>query len=252
MRLPFPSPEDTPNPEQSRRAAEALVAIVDKALGALNKPFELQGADDDDKILAAIDRHAYEYFCLSDDEITLIDDAVDRIMPAVQPHKGTFPEIWKPADPSDRQAYATTLIRNLKDWFEDDSAIDVTLEARNQDLAILRLTLYESKGDGAYSEEENPAVGEALSRLSRQIHQPPADWRKRFRSLDVRLLQCIASIWPTIEAMHCRSRTMSQRASLSNPPDTRPAELLTVREKSIWPYSSIRMEKNTSPMSASG
>ena len=69
-------------------------------------------------MLSLVRRCSIEYFCLSDDEITLIDDAVDRIMPAVQPHKGTFPEIWKPADPSDRQAYATTLIRNLKDWYK--------------------------------------------------------------------------------------------------------------------------------------
>jgi hypothetical protein len=170
MRLPFPSPDDTPSPEQSRRAAKALVQIIDKALEALESPFKLQSGNDD--AFLEIDRLAYEYFCISDDDIILIDDAVEKLIPAAQPSQGSFPEIWKPADRADREAYASTLVRSLEDWFDDDCTVQVALEAQNPDLAIIRLTLGESRKRGAYIEEQDRSVGEVLSRLFKHIHQP--------------------------------------------------------------------------------
>lgn len=170
MRLPFPSPEDMPIPDQSRRAAKALVQSIDKAMETTDRPFELQSGDDG--VFMEIDRLAYEYFCFSDDEITLIDDAVENVIPAAQPSQGSFPDIWKPADHSDREAYASTLVHSLQDWFDDDCAVQIRLEARNADLAIMRLTLEEPGKRIAYTEESDYSVSETLSRLFEHIHQP--------------------------------------------------------------------------------
>ncbi len=55
-----------------------------------NEPFSVQV--DDIEILRTIDRLAYQYFCLSPDEIVLIDDTVEAILPALQPHERPLPE----------------------------------------------------------------------------------------------------------------------------------------------------------------
>ena len=170
LRLPFPLPGETPNPMQSEKAGAALVQIIDRALSTSDEPFALHSRQED--ISADIDRYVYQYFCLSEDEITIVDDALEQVLRAVQPSKGTYPEIWKLAERSDREAYATTLMRSLKDWFEDDSSVGVTLEAHNQDLAILCLTLHDSRRDSMYAECDDRTVGETLSRLFEHIHQP--------------------------------------------------------------------------------
>ncbi len=170
LRLPFPLPEETPNPKQSEKAGAALVQIIDNALSTFDEPFALQSSQED--IYADLDRYVYQYFCLSEDEIIIVDDALEQVLPAVQPSKGTYPEIWKLAERSDREAYASTLTRSLKGWFEDDSSVGVTLEAHNQDLAILCLTLHDSRSEGTYAEGDDRTVGEALSRLFEHIHQP--------------------------------------------------------------------------------
>jgi hypothetical protein len=70
MRLPFPDVVDLPEPERARKAAKSLVATVDKAMASSRDGFAL--ASEDDGVLVKIDELAYEYFCLSPDEITLM------------------------------------------------------------------------------------------------------------------------------------------------------------------------------------
>ena len=169
MNLPFPLPEETPNAKRSEKAGAALVQIIDDALSTLAEPFTLNSDQED--VYADLDHYVYQYFCLSEDETTIVDDALEQVLCAVQPGKGTYPDIWKLAEHSDREAYASTLMRSLKGWFDDDSAVGVVLEAHNQDLAILCLTLYDSRRDSEYTEGDDRTVGDALSRLFEDIHQ---------------------------------------------------------------------------------
>ena len=169
LRLPFPSPDDMPERRRSKSAEKALVSLLDEMIESAGGPFSLQKNERD--IFKKLDRLTYEFFCLSDEEITLIDDTVERIIPSVQPSRGSFPDIWKPANRSERQAYATTLVHSMAKWFERDCAIGVRLEARNNDLAILRLTLNE-KRNSRYIEENDKSVGDALANLFKHIHQP--------------------------------------------------------------------------------
>lgn len=168
LRLPFPSVADLPDPEKAEDAARKLVAIVDDAVKVTRKPFALENGDD--AILSKIDRLAYQYFCLSDDEIIMIDDAVERIIPAVQPHEGGYPDIWKAPTEPDRRAYATTLVASVANWLRNEGAVSPRLEACSADLAVLRLAL-----DGAstgYSEARDTSLAEVLSRISEHIRQP--------------------------------------------------------------------------------
>lgn len=170
MRIPFPEPTVLPKPQKAQRAAEALVGIVDRALKVKDRGFALTAQNDFD--FSDLDKWAYEYFCLSAEEVSLIEESIQYIFPAVQPHHGTSPAIWKTSSPTERTAYADALLSALTGWLRDERAIDVSLEAHNADLAVLRLSLRKNKTAKTYRELNNPAVRDVLGRLFENIHQP--------------------------------------------------------------------------------
>ena len=94
------------------------------------------------RLLLEIDRWAYEYFCLSEDEIILIEDMIERVLPAVQPHQGSFPDLWKAPTELERCAYATTLVRSVNDWMQSGTRLHAQLsKQRNADIGVLRLNI---------------------------------------------------------------------------------------------------------------
>jgi hypothetical protein len=170
MRLPFPDADDSPEPERARKAATGLVAIIDKARNAARGDFQLQA--DPSAVFASLDELAYEYFCLSKDEVALIEDAIRYILPAVQPHQSSFPEIWKPSTRTDRFVYASSLTASLNSWFDEDQSVQTRLQAHNADLAVLKLTLCNKGGKHDYVEEPNHDVRELLAEIFKHMHQP--------------------------------------------------------------------------------
>ena len=171
LRFPFPSPDDMPQPKRSRSAEAELVSLVDQAARSASDGFELR-AENNNGIFNEIDRAAYKFFCLSKEEITLVEDTVEGIIPAAQPHRGSMPEIWKPSNYGDRRKYADTLVRRMRDWFAGDQNVRARLEAKNEDLAILRLSLEEKPVDSRYSENNNSSVDEVMSRLFDSMREP--------------------------------------------------------------------------------
>jgi PAS domain-containing protein len=168
LRLPFPQPNDFSDKKKSANAAKQLVALVNESLLGASAPFALD--HDDQSVLTKIDRLAYEFFGLSEQEIILIEDAVEKIIPAVQPHQGNYPELWKVPTEDDRRAYAHTLISSVREWFRADGSISAHLEASSPDLGILRLSL---DGDSnEYTESKSNSVTEALAGIAEHIHQP--------------------------------------------------------------------------------
>lgn len=159
-----------PEPERARKAAKSLVSIIDRAIASSRHGFAL--VSEDYGVLETIDEHAYEYFCLSSEEITIIEDAVQFILPAVQPNQGSFPAIWKTTTKDERKLYATTLVHALEPWFEEGWTVNVRLESYNTDLAVLRLTLCAQVEKAEYKERRDNAVREVLAKLFEHIHQP--------------------------------------------------------------------------------
>ena len=170
LTLPFPSPDDMPQRERSEAAENALVALIDWMIESATESFDLR--QDERTILEKIDHLTCEFFCLSDEEIILVDDTVERIIPSIQPSRNRYPDIWEPADPKDRQSYADALVRSMAEWFDPDCSISIRLEARNDDLAVLRLTLEDGRRKVGYAEKSNGSVGAVLAKLSEHIHQP--------------------------------------------------------------------------------
>jgi hypothetical protein len=176
LRLPFPAPKDMPDRERSNSAAEALVAIIERQVQLAGQPLGPQPSERD--VLKEIDVLAYEYFCLSDEERILIEDTVEHKIPAIQPRKNACPQIWRTSTRADRRGYAETLVKTLAGWFDGNSVIQARLVARNDDLAVLRLSLTAAPSRFEYSELSLAPVEEELARLVNHIHQPlPGNFR---------------------------------------------------------------------------
>ena len=108
LRLPFPVPDDLPDPQRSRSAADALVAEIEKQVRQAREAFAPRRGER--TVLEEIDGLAYEFFCLSESERILLEDTVEHTIPAVQPNSGSVPGIWMASTPLDRRTYARTLV----------------------------------------------------------------------------------------------------------------------------------------------
>ncbi|WP_434722341.1 HsdM family class I SAM-dependent methyltransferase [Mesorhizobium sp. RIZ17] len=170
VHLPFPTADDLPEPERAQAAATKLIAIIEEEARKVDAPFVMDSSAD--MLLSEIDKWAYEFFCLSQDEIILIEDMIDRIIPAVQPHQGSFPELWKAPTETERRQYAASLIDSVSAWLQPNAQLHARLEASNADLGVLRLSLKDEFQSNIYSEESKTLVSDALSKIVQNIHQP--------------------------------------------------------------------------------
>ena len=157
--LPFPAPEETPDPQRSLSAAKGLIALIDGASGKLNNP--MQSPDLLDQMLDEIDRLACDYFALTEQEMRIVEETWKHVVPALQPRPSAFPKIWEPPSDEKRREYARVLTSALDDWTEAGSRVSVALVARSHDLAVLRLRLCSTKDWAEYTEEPNE-VGKLL------------------------------------------------------------------------------------------
>lgn len=167
LRLPFPTPYDIQQSSRAEAAGEELVSLIDDARNSVTGGFTLQS--DTHGLLRELDSLCYKYFGLGDDEIALVEDTVEKIIPSAQPHMGTSVDLWNAANEHDRRTYASTLANSLKQWFSDDVDIAVALEARNEDLALLHLRLVEAGWVEPYREHDDQDIGEAFGRLRAQV-----------------------------------------------------------------------------------
>jgi len=151
----------------ARKPAEKLIGIIDDAIDRSRRPFEL--TQDQPYLLRTIDELTYAYFGLSQDEVALIDDAVDFIIPALQPHEGHYPALWRAPDRTQRETYAETLATSLAGWFREEEGIGTHLMACSPDLSVLRLRLGTHSD---YDEDENGELTSVLGRLFEHINQP--------------------------------------------------------------------------------
>ena len=175
LKFPFPSPEDMPERGRSRSAEDALVSLIDREMKSASGAFRLRNQGN--SIFKKIDRYAYEFFCLSDEEITLVEDTVEKIIPAVQPRRSSFPDIWKPASSNDRRMYADALVREMNKWFDDGLTVRARLEACNEDLSVLRLSLHKKRTNSQYVENESSSLEKVLSKLFSAMPHLPGNFQ---------------------------------------------------------------------------
>ena len=168
LRLPLPTPSDLPDKEAAAEAAaRELIDVIDNARGRAADPFSLESDVPD--VLRRIDHLVYRCFGLNDDEVAVIEDTVEFIIPALQPHDGSVPELWRAPDACECAAYAAALAENLRPWFRGSDPISRRLLARSADLGIAELCV---AGSGLDVEHRAGQVTALLERLSAHIDQP--------------------------------------------------------------------------------
>ncbi len=176
LRLLFPAPQVFQDDDRASDAANALVSLIDDATAAARGRFALGTSDDG--LFDDLDSHCYRYFGLGEEEIALVEDSVACVIPSVQPHSGNLVDLWRSAGPNERETYASTLTRSLSQWFGEDTAIRVELEARNNDLALVHLRLVDRQGWEAYRERNDETVRKALAWLRADMDVPlPGNFR---------------------------------------------------------------------------
>ena len=137
LKLPFPFENQS---DTNSKAIEKEVLGVIKKFEAYSSEFTLSN-DDADFYLTKIDLLMYKYFGLSDEEISIIEDTVDYIIPASQPHQNSIPDIWRATELKHRKEYASTLVSELEKWLDIDTGVSARLVGKNEDFALLELSL---------------------------------------------------------------------------------------------------------------
>jgi N-6 DNA methylase len=146
LKLPFAKPEAMPDPARAAKAAEKIVALMDREIKNAARLLQNQGG-----VIDELDAHVCDYYGLDVAEAALIQDTIRYILPAIQPRRNAgLQAIWDTSRAEQRSAYAATLCEALKPWF--NTGLSAALAARSNDIAILKLTLRTAHGSLAYAE----------------------------------------------------------------------------------------------------
>ena len=86
LRLPFPTPGETQRAGRAEAAGAELASLVDTARSSVTEDLTMQFSAD--TLLGKLDSLTYDYFGLAENEIALVEDSVEKIIPCVQPHRG--------------------------------------------------------------------------------------------------------------------------------------------------------------------
>ena len=118
-----------------------------------------------DGYLGRLDHIAYDYYCLSREEIVVVEDTIEYVVAGLQPKRGEKPKIWNETTPAQRQQYANMLLNALAGWKQDGTNMAANIVARNPDHVVLKLRLCSQEERTTYEDSEND-VGAALTRLA--------------------------------------------------------------------------------------
>ena len=168
--LPFPRPDDMPDKPRSQSAAARIVSIIDEMAGTQRDPFR----SINEAAFEEIDRLAYDFFCLAEEEVVLVEDTVEHFIPAMHPTRNRVHDLWQSCTQEDRRGYVHYLVRRMGYYLEGGYTVEARLEAHNEDLAVVRLTLQRENEAGEYYEVESSTVSDALSVLAAQMPRPVA------------------------------------------------------------------------------
>lgn len=120
-------------------------------------------------VLREIDNCAYAYFGLSKNEIAVIEDTIEYLIPGSQPAEGSAPELRREPNPHERGRYAATLTGRLKRLAAKSSRHWGQVDGAQPRSFILRISLDD---DTVYGEEKDGELTTALDRLGRNLELP--------------------------------------------------------------------------------
>jgi hypothetical protein len=132
LNLPFPEPVDLPDPGQAEQARAEIIRIMDVLLTGTGR---LSG-----NVKRQLDTLVYRYFGVREDEITIIQEWLDEIRPAMHPCSRDFPKLWDNASIDDRKAYCSALSNTLSRKLETDNGVLAEVYDYTMELALVRIS----------------------------------------------------------------------------------------------------------------
>lgn len=166
LKLTFAEPRKMPDAKRAVAASQKIVRLMDKAIKHAN---DLMQSQDDP--LIEIDSLVYEYYGLDTQDVALIEDSFNYIIPAMQPRRSAgLQAIWDNSKPQQRKAYAVMLCEALKPWFR--GSLTASLAAKSADTAILKLSLETGSKSRAYNEDTTSDVDHFLTSVTANLAMP--------------------------------------------------------------------------------
>lgn len=138
--LPFPSTPELPHRKAAERAEAQIVEMVDTLL-ATRKERNLT-RDRIGRFSESADQLVFEYYGLTSDEQTLVEDTLRSIIPSVQARRGKTTRLMRRTDSKALEAYARRLLEALRAWLRPGVALSARLLLGDQSpAAILEVSL---------------------------------------------------------------------------------------------------------------
>ena len=143
LELPLPTLEELPNPMLACEAKNAIIKIMDKLLQ--DKDQLLSGEIPSKKTVERLNQLVYQYYGLTKDEITVIEDTLLYIIPSIQPRRNKGVPLWETPKRPHWLAYMETLVSSLSKSLQPGNYLSASLIVNHPDLAVLELSIQDVK-----------------------------------------------------------------------------------------------------------
>lgn len=169
LELPFPSPEQIPD---NQKANEAVIKAVDLMDELISKKDDLIKSDYSE-YMHEVDEIIYQYFGLNENEILLIEDTLNHVIPSMQPraHSKSMPSLWKDTTESDWQNYAHYLSLGLANWINKPYRAITDLIGSSSDLVVIGVRLTDNKNAKNFTDNRELDIDQILPKIWKSMPQ---------------------------------------------------------------------------------
>ncbi len=143
LNIPFWTPEESNNPDQSKRIWDEIIELLDN-LNEHKDVFSLSTHKDQN--IKLFDDLIFQYYGLSKLESKVVTETVETVFPSIQPKRNSreLPPLWKASQPGDWTRYADTMKRQLQGWVVGNQSLDINLVAYSNDMVALKVDIHKN------------------------------------------------------------------------------------------------------------
>lgn len=163
LEIPFPPPEHTADATRATKALNRAVRLVDELLDKKDELLKFNWIE----YIPEIDKIIYEYFSLSDNNILVIEDALNHTIPSMQPriNSKNLPSLWHDTTEHDWKEYATHLSTGLSNWLNEPYHAVSQLVGFSPDLVVLGVHLVDNSDTPIFSHNQDNSIDQILHKF---------------------------------------------------------------------------------------
>jgi hypothetical protein len=164
LELPFPLPEDLPDSQGAQQAQDTIIALINTVLA--HKDAALVDPGWIEPYIEQANTLVFQYYGLTKDEQTLVEDGMRAIIPSMQPRRDQNTPLMQNSSQESRAEYVRTLIAALTRWMKPGFGVHPRQidGDGNSTWIVLELTLQEETS-ALYIDSQKPSLERALQRV---------------------------------------------------------------------------------------